>query len=116
MCNLLQADLIKVFVCFQAELAERLSSSEGQLDAVRVELDHLREAQISEIEERCREVDSLKAQLQGEVAELQREGDKSREEVKQVKEQLGKCKALNSQLAAERNTLQRKVEHMSRYG
>ena len=101
---------------FQAELAERLSNSEGQLDTVRVELDRLREAQISEIEERCREVDSLKAQLQGEVLELQQEGDKNREEVRLVKEQLTKCQALNSQLTAERNTLQKKIEHMTRYG
>lgn len=108
-CQTVHTDVLS----FQAELAERLSSSEGQLDAVRLELDRLREAQISEIEQRCHEVDTLKAQLQGEVAELQREGDKNREEVRLAKEQLAKCQALNSQLMAEKNTLQKKIEHMT---
>ena len=98
----------------QAELAERLKVSESRVDTVRAELDCLREAQIKEIEERCSEVDSLKAQLQGEVADLQQEAMKNKEEVRQVKGQLAKCQTLNSQLTEERKTAQQRIEQISR--
>ena len=84
------------------------------MDSVREELDQLREAQLVEIEERCREVDSLKAQLEGEVAALQQEAIKSRDEVRLAKAQLAKSEGLNSQLTAERKTFQQRIEQLNK--
>ena len=84
------------------------------MDSVREELDQLREAQLVEIEERCREVDSLKAQLEGEVAALQQDAIKSRDEVRLAKAQLAKSEGLNSQLMAERKTFQQRIEQLNK--
>lgn len=92
----------------------RLKKSQDQLDAVRLELDQIRENQIQEIEERCREVDMLKAQLEGEVTTLQQDALRNKEELKEVREQLVKGQSLNDQLTSERKAFQQRMDQMTK--
>lgn len=101
----------------QKELTEQLRSSQTELDA-----------QIHEVERKCEEVDTLKARLESEVTSLQQEREqvtstlveerkeslKSREEVKQLLEQLANSQGLNYQLTEERKTYQQRIEQINK--
>lgn len=116
----------------QVELSERVKEREG-------ELRQLKEAQVTQIEQRCREVDSLKQQLEGQLLAMEGELDTKskemaamedelarkmaakeselsnvKEERRQLQEQLNKSQMLSQQLMAEGHAYQQRMELMSK--
>ena len=105
----------------QAELCERVKERER-------ELNELKEAQVTQIEQQCREVESLKQQLEGRLVAMEVELDSKskkmtamegelasvKEERRQLQEQLCKSQTLSQQLMAERHAHQERMEQMSK--
>lgn len=105
----------------QVELCERVKERER-------ELNELKETQIIQIEQQCREVESLKQQLEGRLVAMEGELDSKskgmvamegelasvKEERRQLQEQLSKSQTLSQQLMAERHAHQQRMEQMSK--
>ena len=119
-------------IVIQEELSERVKERER-------ELRQLKEAQVTQIEQRCREVDSLKQQLEGQLFAMEGELDTKskemaamedelarkmaakeselsnvKEERTQLQEQLNKSQMLSQQLTAEGHAYQQRMELMSK--
>ena len=58
------------------------------MGGVEGELRRLQEAQVTEIDAKCREIDQMKAQLEGDVVSLQRERDELSAQLDTVREEL----------------------------